>query len=641
MEGQTFENKIDSKSKSEVISLEEILKLEERIDNYFRDNKKYFESYLGSSDFTIESGRPKGLNTFAVDLENRVMYYSPRFFAEEGFTFRDAFIATCHEFEHIRELMELLGKEGGEEIWSTHLEELKGDEGWSIVDNCYDDIKMNKGVSKNAPSAVYEDGDKSKKSRFEYLYKEKLFPKVDLRDQPRHLQFAYAIVRDPHAREEAIIDEDVREEIEKLKNMKKINGEPLDALDYFSNTNVSMRDRLDFQNRYLKPIYEKLKEKDEKDKKFDDKEGDEENKNQDKNNNEPKGDSKPKKGKFDKYYEEYKKKNKEPLKKEDLEKEIKRSIERIKNKSDEEKEAEEIAKREGLDKKEVLEARRLRREALNTKDLDRNVRIIDILREQFNRIIAERKKKIPVPKYPLKEGTHLILPSEAYRQVESGNLEPDVWQDIELKEKKDKRVNVFDLHLVADLSGSMAGEKLATERRAISLVLEALAEFRHDLYLELEDVNEEDRLSTIRTEVRAFEDQDIIVKPLNNTLTERERIDIYKKLGSTGGGTQDYLSLQKIIEEINKDSELKEEIVEGKRRKVVIVTTDGDSSNKDKLKTCIKTLEEMGVWIFGVGLREESREGIKNYGERGVLLEDIQRLPTVFGSILDKSLESI
>ena len=83
-----------------------------------------------------------------------------------------------HEYEHVRELLELLSRKGGEKVWKAHQAEMKSKQRLHILDNCVGDIKMNRAVIKRAPSL---------KETKNNLYEEDLFPEDDMTKMPKHL----------------------------------------------------------------------------------------------------------------------------------------------------------------------------------------------------------------------------------------------------------------------------------------------------------------------------------------------------------------------------------------------------------------------------------------------------------------------
>src|SRR3989338_841675 len=155
--------------------------------DFFEKNGAFFVSYAGDSSLEIKPS-PKGLGTFAINLEKGVMYAEPKFWTkEQGFEESDKVFATLHEFEHFREMMEIIRKEGGLAKLKKHFDKFKKRKRFSVLDNCIDDIKMNRSVISRAGALEETRG---------RLYEKKLFVEDDMAKMPKHLQFSQAFLRE-------------------------------------------------------------------------------------------------------------------------------------------------------------------------------------------------------------------------------------------------------------------------------------------------------------------------------------------------------------------------------------------------------------------------------------------------------------
>ena len=215
--------------------------------DFFEKNDAFFTSYASDSSLEIKQS-PKGLGTFAIDLEKGVIYAEPNFWEPAGgLVESDKVFATLHEFEHFREMMEMINKEGGLAKFKKHLDKFKKRKRFSILDNCVDDIKMNRSVIERA-SALDET-----RSR---LYEKKLFPEDDLSKAPKHLQFSQAFLREAMLPDrQTIVSSDVRAEVERIKNIKS-GG--ISLMDFMTAPNTPMETRLKLQERFLEPVMEKF-----------------------------------------------------------------------------------------------------------------------------------------------------------------------------------------------------------------------------------------------------------------------------------------------------------------------------------------------------------------------------------------------
>ena len=232
------------------------------IEEFFELNAEFLRHYARGVGFNIKVAREVGgqeIKTAAIDLEKREAYFNPDFMAVSSASPEDAVFAALHEIEHLKELEDLLREAGGDYVWRKHRDTLKVSRAYGTLDNCYDDVKMNRAVTANAP--VLEDTPKR-------VYKERLFQKSDMRDLPLHLQFAYSLVRNPMTGERAEVAPEVGEALESLEAFKLPDGREINLLEAFSRTDTKMAGRINFQEKYLRPILDKFLEEDMQNPKF-------------------------------------------------------------------------------------------------------------------------------------------------------------------------------------------------------------------------------------------------------------------------------------------------------------------------------------------------------------------------------------
>jgi len=223
---------------------------EQELADFFSQHRHFFEAYAGDSSLTIKPAPPE-LGTFGIDLEKGTLFAEPKFFTDRGYSPDKAMFATLHEFEHFREMKQLLDEPEGEGQWLNHRQKMESKKRLHILDNCFDDIKMNRQVAERAPVLL-----PTRTS----LYRENLFPVSDYTSQPRHLQFAYALLRRPMLEdEEMILSPEVQAEIDQLE---AIESSGVKLLEYASRPETPMSMRLELQKRFLEPVYEKLFQED-------------------------------------------------------------------------------------------------------------------------------------------------------------------------------------------------------------------------------------------------------------------------------------------------------------------------------------------------------------------------------------------
>ena len=616
---------------------------------------KFFQSYIGDAPFEVrdnsEVPEVEALGTFAIDLgkvatEGRgIIYSEPKFFEEKyGYSKDKALFAFLHEFEHLREVMELLNDKNGEKAWAKHIAKIDKKKRFQIFDNCFDDIKMNRGVVSRAPTL-----DDSRAN----LYKENAFPKTDYTKDPKHLQFSYAFLHEAMLDDKIDLSADVRSEVDRLKNIK-VRGRSL--VDFATDPNTPMSARLEIQKRFFEPILEKFYQEDKEKKKKEGKkdgegkgdkeQGGEENKNNISKKDEKGQLKKPKSSKesdeelFKKEYEEYDKNNPQSISKKKIAEAVKNYIEaKKKQKTADELALEAYTKAEGVKTEELLEYRKFWQEVENLKNPETDEYLVEELREIFKRIITERMKPKISSKYPEKEGDLLMFPTKAVVDIKSGVKEPEVWETIEQKERPADLFGDFDVTLICDRSGSMngAGKDIA-QRQATTLLLEVLKEFSDDL--EENKIDLEYNLN-VRTEAWSFGDsaQCEMLKGLSSSLSEKERVYVYNKLSDVSGTTRDFETLEKVKNFLSEDD--LEKIRNKKLKKIIFVLSDGGSDNPSKTQNLLKDLREKGILVYGIGMTSSAEAIRDTYAPDALVCDKIENLPLVVGNLLKKEIDNL
>lgn len=608
---EIFEAKDDGNKEENFVSTNAEMAPQE---DFFKKHKEFLEHYAGDSSVKIKEAPPDLPSPFGgVDLENGAMYVKPSFFAEKGYSEDEGMFCALHEYEHIMELLDLLSRKNGEKIWRNNQAEVKNKQRLHILDNCVDDIKMNRAIIKRAPSLA---GTK------DVLYEDNLFPEDDMTKMPKHLQFAQAILRKKSLPNRTTVTApEVQAEIDRLEEIKNSAG--VSVIDYITAPETPMDMRLELQKAYLQEPYEKFFEEDVKKRKDkenqENKEGEsadkgeqneddggESGESKDKGEKEKKKDSGKNKKRerreknpedyFKKEYEEWEKSNPKMVPTKDIEKAVENFIKaKKKEKTADEMMEDAYAKAEGVTAEELKEYRSFWREIEDIEDPETNEKVVEELREIFRKIIAERKKKIIASKLPVSEGEILAYPAEAVAQIKAGAREPEVWETLEKKEKPKELYGNFDVTIVCDRSSSMReGEKAAEQRKAAALILESLKEFS--------DLIDEERIDleydlNVRTECWSFgsDEQVEMLKPLGKEMTEKQRVHIYKTLADTPGSTKDFAALEKIFEEVSDDDW--EKIKNGVLRKIIIVLSDGESDDAPRVQNILNRFRENGAVV--------------------------------------------
>jgi hypothetical protein len=689
----------DEKESSEIKTAEEIDREHQKSIEIFEEHRNFFENYArGQVDV---APAPKGLNTFAFDLEKNTIYLNDMFYKNRGFSDERTVFAVCHEIEHFLEKKQILAEKGGLVKFEKYLARDKKSKAFSLTDNCVADIHVNRTVVSKTSNqmAELEQG----------IYKEVLFKKTDFTDAPKHIQFPQALLREARVPDEKCkVDPEVRKYLDKIQNMKGSSGRSF--MEVLTNPETSMSDRLDLQDRFIMPIVEALKEKDieeEKEKRRqkreqqksqnqgdqqdqqnqqDQKDQNNQNKNEESSENgenpeqsEPGGenaekqDGKPDSGNnnksekksgdsndselddFDQNFdpnefwkEEYEKAeenvpNAVPIEK--IEEILEKFKENHKDESQIEKERKEKADQDyaesiGVTKEELQLYKQTLNQIEKIVNPETGKSVIEEIRELISRIISKRKKQKLNPKYPTEEGEILVDPTTLITEIRAGNLNPKVWETTYLKEKPDDKFGEIEITLVADRSISMRGEKAREQLKSAVLMMEALKEFS-DICKE-EKRNLKNPLK-VRSEIYSFQatsEDSVPIKEMSPDLSETERIKTAAKLSSANGSsTTDFVTLDAINDKI--DQQTKDKINLGEVKKIIIVFTDGESDDPISVQNNLKKLRDTDVVVVGVGITASGKPALTTYAPEARLAEKADKLSVVLADVLKEHISKL
>lgn len=573
--------------------------------SFFAEEGRVLNDIAGGSGFTFKRGED-----WAINSETGQATYDPKFFEERGYTSSQALFGAFHEIVcHLVETADLLNTTGGPEAHQRLKDRIKERPGLDIWKNCRTDIKGNQAIMRFAPSLAGE---------IETIYREKLWPETNLTDKPRHLQFMYAVLRTSMVPgEEVQVDPMVIAAIDKLKNVK---GRDVIALATDPTQDPLLALRL--SERYIEPVIEELYQEDLKD-------GRGEQPQQDQGQGQ-RGSGEP----FEAEYQDYKNRHPDPMDKNEVEKKIK---ETKANQSEAARQKAGYEAEHGVSTKDIVEYAEVYRGI---------EKFIEPLRQVFRRIIEQRK--IPVRHLAaLKEEGVMIDPglvAQTFMDIRAGIPNPKTMKDFEGHLIDENIPGKFSVRLVADQSSSMGGEKAVAQRRAAIVVMESLKEFssfldeqRAGLSIDLD----------VQTELRSFgvEAGTKLYKPLSEELTEKQRVEYFKGLMETKGGTNDYDTLAEVETDVRariaSDANYAAELKSGKRREIVIVLSDGDSGNVAQAKSRIKNLRDLGVKVVGLGMTGASQGIVNTYAPDGRVCYDVSNLPKTLEEMLTEYLVSL
>lgn len=566
---------------------------------------------------------PEGLETFAFNLEENTIYVNSMFYKRLGFSEQKTVFATLHEIEHFMEKKQILREEGGVKKFESYLNKIKLSRAFGVMDNCVADIRENKTIVSRTNDVMGE--------LEERMYKEDLFPNTDFSDQPKHLQFCQAILREARVPgEKCIVSDEVRTALDAVAKIPRL-------LDIMTNTATPMSLRLRLQDKYIWPKVEALLEQDMKDKKEEKKK-----KEAKKKEDAEEADKTDPNKAFANEYDELDKKFAEAVPLEEIEKALKEWKESEKNKTTTDKADEEYAQKLGVEKEYLQKYRDIVTALEKVVNPETGESVTEELKSLFSRIISKRIKPQFAPRYPVTEGDELVDPAQLVADVKAGNLEPRVWEDTEIREKRGDKFGEIEITLVCDRSGSMKdgdGEKATEQRKSTVLVMEALKEFA--------DICEEERMNVdhpleVKSEIYTFSDSAedrTPLKAMSGELGEAERINVLKKLYDLPGRTTDFVCLGAIGEAMS--DETKEKIKDGTLKKIVIVFTDGGSDKPPEVQARLKILRDAGVVAIGVGITVSGTPALTTYAPNALVVEDVARLPIVLGELLKEHLKDL
>ncbi|TSC61910.1 MAG: hypothetical protein Greene041614_833 [Parcubacteria group bacterium Greene0416_14] len=625
-----------------------------KVEEFFDKESEILGAYGLKGDVTLE----RGSNGWAFDFQNRKLIYDPSFFAERGYDTKETLFATTHELmAHCGELIrdpELILKEARRYSRKEQLH---------LLYNIFEDVLGNRRIVGELP---FLEETRTK------LYEEKLFPQTDYRENVSHVQFAYGFIREMMVSGKPVeLGPEARQALEKLR---AFGEDQIDILDLVTTPAIEPKDRFQIMRNIVEPIYLELYQKDlEEEKKkggkkdsgqggdsgpadqppqegkgggqADKKQGAgkdkkkwwQRNKGKDKVGPKPGEESvKPTEGggseaedeakrKFRKEYQPYKDSHPEPLKPED-EEQLKKTLETLAAKrggmpSLDRAIIEQWAKEHGVNAEDVLGYR---------KEYGEIATLVAELREVFKQIVSKRLKE-RWKMSPQLETEGEVLDEEALAEsyVEStAGGKPHAFREISRTRKEQEGYGSLDMTLVNDLSSSMnEGSKMPMDRKSAVLFLEALADFQK----EIRDAEYESGVSLgleVRTETRAFGDfGDAELKPLSPDLSEKDRIAIWKRLHKGTGGTPDYLSLEAIEKSLTPEYE--EELRSKRKRKVIVVLSDGESQDAEKLR-------QKGIIILGFGMTASGQAVKETYKPDAEVIEDISTLPKAMQKVILK-----
>jgi hypothetical protein len=223
------------------------------------------------------------------------------------------------------------------------------------------------------------------------------------------------------------------------------------------------------------------------------------------------------------------------------------------------------------------------------------------------------------------------------------------WQDLDIYNQKELlsrlalQPSEIYFHLVLDGSGSMNPDRINAVRSLAVLFLESLGTFESR-------VNTRFRLKKpfmVNTEISLFSNKVDILKSFNSGSNPNSELGsrflAVEGIKNKGGNTYDDSPLLKIKE--NLSDKRKEEISLKKVMEMVVLITDGGSSNEVKTKEVVKGLKKQGLITKGlqIGDPNSTEKDIFNgiWGSDGAEVKSLDQLPKVFAGLVSDFIKSM
>jgi len=566
---------------------------------FFLENERAICDYARQAGLVFELG-----DRWAIDMETGRGTFDPSFFVKRGFTESESMWATCHEIEHLRDWRK--DPEAYADLYARTKKERRLD----LLYHYINDILANREEDRRFPA--------HRETR-EYLYEDKLFPRINYAKAPRHLQFIYAMLREKMLpREEVILSPEVRAAVERLKN---IDGQGTDLVLLVSDPTAAPRDRFDVIRDYIEPVYEGffLEDMEERKRKEKERRGEDDDADALTGESMEGGSRSSDRGYIEKEimrdedyfaseYDESEEKLPQAFSPEEAREKIEREVRRRReeNRSPEQVAREQFRARHGVSAEEVEDYA----------DEYRKIEYqIKPLRGIFERIIATRKEIRRRLKERTDQGVIFdpAMIAQSYIDISGGILNSRTQLKVRREEFDEQRLRDIEFTLICDLSGSMnenrPGGKSYEQKLSAILITEALDEFEKKL--------KEERLERsvdlhVLTEIRGFHARDEELKPLSDTIDFATRVRIARRLENcTGSRTADYKSMAKVAAEI--DKETKRKIESGDLRKVLILITDGGSDDVSLAKEAKGRLVKQGVIAKAIQIGQPGKSDMEKF----------------------------
>lgn len=130
-----------------------------------------------------------------------------------------------------------------------------------------------------------------------------------------------------------------------------------------------------------------------------------------------------------------------------------------------------------------------------------------------------------------------------------------------------------------------------------------------------------------------------------STFSDRERLATYEKLQNVAWTTWDYKAIEQLEDLLAwLDADKQQAIKDGKRKMIVLVSTDWESYNARRLRKAIENLRKKWVIVVWLWITTSGWSVVENYASSsidqwtGVVCERIEHLPATIFTVLEPHL---
>lgn len=614
-------------------------------DQYLRDNSQHLGLIFGIPNLTIEAG-----NQWSTNLETGVVTADVSFFIEKEFKPEFATYAILHEVAaHLREVVLDPEITSHVKLFLNSQKDPQLHNATAVFHNIFSDIAGNKLIH----SVLADRADVASE-----LYSQKLFPDIDYKNIPRHLQFLYKVIRQEMIPESTTdVLPEVDQLIDELRDYKglgdliKLSTGLVDEKGY-ALPNLS---KFKIWTQVIYPLWLDLFEKDinnppqsqqsqnenptndeiqksgtsQSSNQSDYYKG-EDGSSQDKKSSTPEqseDESQETKPDFSKFYDDYfEHKHPEPTDHHQIDKTMEDIKKFIENQEQNDQHNNPSKQLDALINQETGHS--LESAVAYKKEVFKWSAEIAKLQAIFAKILNDRISHRRTLRGNHADGA-ILNPdtlAQTYIDTQSGASQPPAYADYEKVESEIRLVGKVDYVFVFDRSGSMKGEKSKNAASSMVICLEALAAMQREVERAQSEHNLEADID-IKTGVMVFNDKIDVPKKLGGGLTEKERLDTFELIKDPKRGNADSHVLAQ-VEEI-------ETPIAGRQR-ILIVVSDGKADDKVASQASIERLRQKGWQVFGISIGSD--DAVELYSPHSHRIDDPKDLPASLSDLIAKTL---